>query len=140
MRHRKKNTEAQCVPVVLLVDDDPDIRGLTAHQLTQSGFEVLTAGDAASAILTCRVHPATIDVLLTDLGLPGVSGRELTRAATAIRPAMNVIYLSGIPEQTAINQGLIPPGATFIAKPYTLDHLTATLWAITAPQSASSLR
>ena len=140
VRHRKKRIEARYVPVVLLVEDEPDIRGLTAHQLTRSGFEVLTAGDAASAILTCRVHPGSIDVLLTDLGLPGVSGGELARAATAIRPAMNVVYLSGVPEQIALDHGLIPPGATFIAKPYTLDNLTTTLRAVTSPQSAGSLR
>lgn len=53
---------------------------------------------------------------------------------------MKVVYIPGIAEQITINQGLIPPGATFIAKPFTLDHLTATLRAVTAPQSATSRR
>ena len=82
---RKKQNKTQSVPVVLLVEDDPDIRDLVAHRLTQCGFEVLTAGDAVSAIMICRVHAAAIDVLLTDLGQPGVSGRELTRSVIALR-------------------------------------------------------
>ena len=62
-----------------------------ARMLQLRGFDVLTAKDAVDAITTCRVHEGTIDLLLTDLGLPGVSGGELARSAHTIRPQMEMV-------------------------------------------------
>jgi DNA-binding response OmpR family regulator len=76
---------------------------------------------------TCRVHQGTIDLLLTDLGLPGVSGGELSRSASALRPEMEIVYVSGIPKDIAIKKGLIKAGAPFIPKPFTADQLAGTL-------------
>lgn len=110
-------------PTVLLVDDDADIRELAAIMLTKRGFEVLTAGDAAEAIMTCRVHSAPIDVLVTDLGLPGVSGGELSRSAAALRPALRIVYISGVPRDTAVGSGTIAADAMLVTKPFTGDTL-----------------
>jgi DNA-binding response OmpR family regulator len=122
-------------PVVLLVEDDEDLREMTTQMLEMRGFTALTAQDAVSAITQCRVFDGTIDVLLTDLGLPGVSGGELARSAAAIRPTMEIVYISGIPQDIAIKKGLIKAGSPFIAKPFTTDVLAGTLRSVLARHS-----
>jgi DNA-binding response OmpR family regulator len=124
-------------PVVLLVEDDADLRDMTAQMLELRGFETLVATDAVTAITTCRVYDGNIDVLLTDLGLPGVSGGELARSAIAIRPQMEIVYISGIPQDIAIKKGIIKAGAPFIAKPFTTDVLAGTLRSVLARHSNS---
>src|SRR3954453_5899807 len=125
-------------PVVLLVEDDEDLREMTMQMLELRGFHVLVAQDAVSAITTCRVFDGTIDVLLTDLGLPGVSGGELARSAAAVRPDMEVVYISGIPQDIAIKKGLIKAGSPFIAKPFSTDVLAGTLRSVLARHSNST--
>ena len=125
-------------PVVLLVEDDDDLRDLTSQMLELRGFTALIANDAVSAITTCRVFDGTIDVLLTDLGLPGVAGGELARSASAIRPQMEIVYISGLPQDIAIKNGIIKAGATFIAKPFTTDVLAGTLCSVLARQGNPS--
>jgi DNA-binding response OmpR family regulator len=124
-------------PVVLLVEDDLDLREMTTQMLELRGFHTLVAGDAVSAMTTCRVYEGTIDVLLTDLGLPGVSGGELARSAAAVRPQMEVVYVSGIPRDIAVKKGLIKVGSPFIAKPFTTDVLAGTLRSVLARHSNS---
>ena len=122
-------------PVVLLVEDDEDLREMTTQMLQLRGFEVLSAQDAVTAITTCRVHSGNIDVLLTDLGLPGVSGGELARSAATIRPSMQIVYISGIPKDIAVKKGLIKAGSPFVAKPFTTDVLAGTLRTVLAQSS-----
>jgi DNA-binding response OmpR family regulator len=81
-------------PVVLLVDDDGEHRQGIARMLREHGFEVLEAPDAASALITCRVFSGPIDLLLPRPGLPGVSGTELARSASAGRPDLRILFLT----------------------------------------------
>ncbi|GIE75624.1 hypothetical protein Aph02nite_15740 [Actinoplanes philippinensis] len=127
-------------PVVLLVEDDQDLRELTTQMLEMHGFSVLAAKDPVGALMTCRVHDGAIDVLLTDLGLPGVSGGELSRSATTVRPGMRVVYVSGVPEEIAVKRGLIKAGSPFIAKPYTADVLAGRLRSVLAQTSSTTDR
>ena len=135
-----KASEPRSGPVVLLVEDDEDLREMTTQMLQMRGFHALVANDAVSAITICRVFDGTIDVLLTDLGLPGVSGGELARSAAAIRPRMQVVYVSGIPRDIAIKKGLIRSGAPFIPKPFTTDQLAGTLRTVLSQQSGTPAR
>src|SRR3954449_11232970 len=84
-------------PTVLVVDDEEDLRDIMRRMLERRGFTTLVAGDSKQAIAACREHPEEIDILLTDLGLPGVSGGELSRTAAQLRPGMRVVYISGLP-------------------------------------------
>jgi DNA-binding response OmpR family regulator len=86
-------------PVVLLVEDDSDLREMTTQMLEIRGFHVLAANDAVSAITTCRVFDSTIDVLLTDLGLPDIPGDLVIRhvVATARRRPW-VVVVTGYDE------------------------------------------
>ncbi|MCO8269833.1 response regulator [Actinoplanes sp. TRM 88003] len=133
------NTSApQQGPVVLLVEDDEDLRDMTSQMLELRGFQVLVATDAVTAITKCKVHEGKIDVLLTDLGLPGVSGGELARSAHAVRPGMETVYISGMPQEIAIRRGIIKRGASFIAKPFTADQLAGTLRSVLAQHNSNA--
>jgi DNA-binding response OmpR family regulator len=114
-------------PTVLVVDDEEDLRDIMRRMLERRGFTALTAGDSRQAIEVCREHPGTIDVLVTDLGLPGVSGGELSRTASELRPSMQVIYISGLPREIAVADGLIAEDALLVKKPFTTEGLIEAL-------------
>jgi DNA-binding response OmpR family regulator len=119
-------------PTVLVVDDEEDLRDIMRRMLERRGFDILVAGDSESAIATCQDHQGVIDVLITDLGLPGASGGELSRAAIALRPAMSVIYISGLPKDIAVTKGLIDDDSLLVKKPFTSDLLIEALRVVIA--------
>jgi DNA-binding response OmpR family regulator len=124
-------------PTVLVVDDEEDLRDIMRRMLERRGFATLTAGDSQQAIAACREHPGEIDILVTDLGLPGVSGGELSRAAIALRPGMRVVYISGLPKDIAVADGLIDGDALLVKKPFTTDLLIEALRSVLAERAAS---
>jgi len=117
-------------PMVLVVDDEEDLRDIMRRMLERRSFATLVAGDAGQALALCREHPGVIDVLVTDLGLPGDSGGELARTASGMRPKMGVVYISGLPKDIAVAKGLIPPDAVLVKKPFTSDLLLEALRAV----------
>ena len=123
-------------PTVLVVDDEEDLRDIMRRMLERRGFDALMAGDSEQAVEVCRVHPEEIDVLVTDLGLPGASGGELSRAATALRPRMGVVYISGLPKDIAVSKGLIAEDALLVKKPFTSDLLIEALHQVIAQRGA----
>jgi DNA-binding response OmpR family regulator len=112
---------------VLVVDDEEDLRDIMRRMLERRGFDILIAADSVQAIAACQEHQGDIDVLITDLGLPGVSGGELSRAAVALRPDMGVVYISGLPKDIAVTKGLIGDDALLVGKPFTSDLLVEAL-------------
>ncbi|WP_127498384.1 response regulator [Actinoplanes solisilvae] len=114
-------------PTVLVVDDEEDLRDIMRRMLERRGFDTLIAGDSQQAITACREHPGDIDILVTDLGLPGVSGGELSRSATKLRPSMSVVYISGLPKEIAVADGLIGEDALLVKKPFSSEVLVKTL-------------
>lgn len=114
-------------PVVLLVEDDPDVREMITQHLELRGFVVLTASNAVEALVACRTVQGGVDVLLTDLGLPGVSGSELARAVEADQPHVRVLYISGVPRDVAVRRRLIRSDARLLTKPFTADALAGTI-------------
>ena len=117
-------------PTVLVVDDEEDLRDIMRRMLERRGFATLVAGDSDQAIAVCREHPGVIDVLVTDLGLPGVSGGDLARNASGLRPEMGVVYISGLPKDIAVTKGLIGADALLVKKPFTSDLLLEALRSI----------
>jgi DNA-binding response OmpR family regulator len=117
-------------PTVLVVDDEEDLRDIMRRMLERRGFSTLIAGDSQAAIGVCRDHPGEIDILVTDLGLPGVSGGELSRTATELRPGMRVVYISGLPKEMAVADGLIDPDALLVKKPFSTELLIEALHAV----------
>ncbi|BFU42142.1 response regulator [Krasilnikovia sp. MM14-A1004] len=118
---------APAQPTVLVVDDEEDLRDIMRRMLERKGFRALVAGNSEQALEICRGQEGDIDILVTDLGLPGVSGGELAHAAAEMRPTMAVVYVSGLLKEIAVDQGLIPDDAVLIKKPFTSDVLIETL-------------
>ncbi|GAA2504710.1 response regulator [Winogradskya humida] len=125
-------------PTVLVVDDEEDLRDIMRRMLERRGFATLVAGDADQAVGVCREHPGPIDVLVTDLGLPGVSGGDLARSASGLRPEMGVIYISGLPKDIAVSKGLIAEDSLLVKKPFTSDLLLEALRLILAEKAATA--
>ncbi|MGK5679418.1 response regulator [Actinoplanes sp. URMC 104] len=124
-------------PTVLVVDDEEDLRDIMRRMLERRGFSTLIAGDSQQAIAVCREHPGAIDILVTDLGLPGVSGGELSQAATELRPDMSVVYISGLPKEIAVADGLIGEDALLVKKPFSRDVLVDALRSVLGERSGT---
>jgi DNA-binding response OmpR family regulator len=122
-------------PTVLVVDDEEDLRDIMRRMLERRGFDTLVAADSEQAIAACRDHDGDIQVLITDLGLPGASGGELSRAATALRPGMGVVYISGLPKDIAVTKGLIGDDALLVKKPFTSEVLIEALRVVIAEKA-----
>jgi hypothetical protein len=108
---------------ILLVDDEPSIRELAGRVLREQGYHVLDAGDSATALMITRQHPGPIDLLITDVVMPGMNGRDLARWVKSSRPGAEVLYISGYPDSS---NGLPWTGspAVCLLKPFSPQELT----------------
>ncbi len=107
---------------VMVVEDDPAVRMLVLNVLDELGYTVHPAADARTA-LPLLESSLRIDLLVTDVGLPGMNGRQLAEVARQHRPGLKVLFMTGYAEQAAERQGFLEPGMDLIAKPFTLDAL-----------------
>lgn len=114
-------------PVVLVVDDDEDIRDTVAHMLGVRGFRVFTAADRDGALAICRELDGGVDVLVADLSLPGDAGGALARDVTAQYPYVKIVFVTGIPRNIALTMSLVQPDAPYLQKPVNPDVLAALL-------------
>ena len=102
---------------VLLVEDDPGVRALARDALEEAGFTVLAAPDGTAALRLAARHGAGVDVLLTDVVMPGMSGPELARVLRLREPALEVVFMSGYPGHELVRRGTESEGARFLQKP-----------------------
>src|SRR4029077_18402767 len=107
---------------VLVVEDEEGLRELSKRLLQRRGYTVLIAANADEALRLFEDHPS-IDVLLTDVVMPGASGPELTRQLIEQRPALRVIYMSGYTEDAIVQHGVLKSGIAFLNKPFTSQTL-----------------
>jgi two-component system cell cycle sensor histidine kinase/response regulator CckA len=107
---------------VLLVEDEDGLREMVKRFLLRQGYTVLAAGGADEALRLFDQNPA-IDVLLTDVVMPGASGPELVRQLVARRPGLKAIYMSGYTDEAIVQHGVLNPGIAFLHKPFTSDTL-----------------
>lgn len=114
-------------PTVLVFDDEDDLRDIMCRMLERRGFATLPAGDPDDAISVCRLHDGEIHLLLADLGMPDAIGVELARQATAVRPDLRVLYISGLPKEVAVRQGVVDDDVTVVQKPFTTDSLVSAV-------------
>jgi CheY-like chemotaxis protein len=115
---------------VLLVEDDHAVRGIARAALTRHGYQVLTAGDAVEALAVARAFPAAIHLLLTDVVMPGMGGRELAERVTAERPGVRVLFMSGYTEDEVLHRGVSAEAMAFVPKPFTPEGLAAKVRAV----------
>jgi len=112
---------------VLLVEDELLVRQLTHEILRRHGYRVLQAADGLEALTLIHDHPDRIDLLLTDVVMPRMSGHELVERARPVRPDMRVLYVSGYSEEAIARQGQLTEGTDLLAKPFTPGLLTAKI-------------
>jgi PAS domain S-box-containing protein len=110
---------------ILVVEDEVNLRRLTRQFLENQGYTVLEAADGAEAVQICVAHQGIIHLLLTDVIMPGMNGRELAHRVSEIRPNMKVLYMSGYTENAIGHNGTLDAGITLLQKPFTLHALKA---------------
>src|ERR1700746_618568 len=110
---------------ILVVEDETNLRRLTRQFLENQGYTVVEAPDGAAAVQICVAHQGMIHLMLTDVIMPGMNGRELAQRVSEIRPNMRVLYMSGYTENAIGHNGTLDAGITLLQKPFTLHALKA---------------
>jgi two-component system cell cycle sensor histidine kinase/response regulator CckA len=104
---------------IMVVEDDAGVRELVRLMLEANGYEVLAVDDAAEAMSVCTQDPARVDLLLTDVVMPGVNGRVLAERLGEVSPGMRVLFMSGYSDEAVHRHGQITDNAAFLEKPFT---------------------
>jgi PAS domain S-box-containing protein len=118
----QENEKGGC-ETVLLVEDEESVRELVRETLAARGYKVLEAENGEIGLRVAEAHGDGIDILITDVVMPGMGGRELAKKLLQLRPNLGVLYLSGYTEDTILHQGALDPGTAFLQKPFTLQNL-----------------
>jgi signal transduction histidine kinase/ActR/RegA family two-component response regulator len=108
---------------ILVVEDDTSVRELAAYILEGQGYRVLAAGNGREALRVCDGHDGQIDLLLTDVILPEMNGRELAEQLRMRQPAARVLYMSGYSDDLIADRGVLDEGLVVLSKPFTMDTL-----------------
>ena len=108
---------------ILLVEDEEAVRTMVSKILKNKGYTVLEAAHSKEAFEVCERHEGPIHLMVTDVIMPQMSGRELAERLASLLPEMKVLYMSGYPDNTIIQHGVLEPGTAFLQKPFTLSSL-----------------
>jgi len=114
---------AKGTETILLVEDEPEVRSVVERMLQQNGYTVIASENGGAALELSRGPGFDIDLLLTDMVMPGISGREVAQAILSTHPDVAVLIMSGYNDETVERQGSPLPGASFIGKPFTMVQL-----------------
>ena len=117
--------DAQGSETILLVEDESSILEMTTLMLQRLGYTVLTAETPGKAIHIAREHAGKIHLLMTDVVMPEMNGRELFEKASRICPDVKVLYMSGYTEDVIARRGIMEEGVQFIRKPFSVKALAA---------------
>lgn len=112
---------------ILLVEDEPTLLQLAERQLTTLGHRVLAAGTPSAAVAIAASYGETIDLLLTDVVMPEMSGRALWQELTTLRPGLKCLFMSGYTANVIAHRGILDAGIHFLQKPFTVQELSAKL-------------
>ncbi|GAB7530285.1 response regulator [Pseudomonas sp. 3A(2025)] len=117
-------TYAKAGETVLIVEDDPAVRTLVSEVLSELGYAFVEAADAQSAVPVLE-SDTRIDLLISDVGLPGMNGRQLAEIARQLRPGLKVLFITGYAEHAAVRGDFLGSDMQMITKPFAFDHLTS---------------
>ena len=112
--------------VVLVVEDETVVRGLIVEVLSELGYRAIEAADGPEGLAVLEAA-GRIDLLVTDIGLPGLNGRQVADAARILRPGLKVLFMTGYAETAAQASGFLDPGMTLITKPFAMDVLASRM-------------
>jgi PAS domain S-box-containing protein len=115
--------------VVLVVEDEPVVRGLIVEVLGELGYRVIEAADGPAGLGQLEARQR-IDLLVTDIGLPGLNGRQIADAGRLRRPGLKVLFMTGYAETAMLGEGVLETGMAMITKPFAMDALAARVHAI----------
>ena len=115
---------------ILLVEDDPGILHLGQNILKQLGYRTLTASLPGDALLVAEHHSGRIDLLITDVIMPGMDGKELAVQLTSLRPELKVLYMSGYTADVIAHHGVLDEGVSFLQKPFSIKGLADKIRAV----------
>jgi PAS domain S-box-containing protein len=110
---------------ILLVEDDPQLRELSSSVLSHCGYRVLKAATPEEGIAICESNHQEIRLLVTDVVMPRMNGRQLAERIQRVSPKIRVLYISGYTDNAIVHYGVLDPGLWFLAKPFTLSALVA---------------
>jgi len=122
-RIETKPAKKSACETVLLVEDEESVRQLVRELLEAEGYKILEAQNGDEALRVADTH-SDIDLLITDVVMPGMSGRELSARLCASHPHTKLLYLSGYTEDAIVHEGVLDPGTAFLQKPFTLQTLS----------------
>ena len=122
---------------ILVVDDEPSIRKLVTVMLEEKGYGVLAAGNGENAVRLCRENPA-IDLLLTDVVAPGMSGPAIADQVAALNPAVKVLFMTGYDGTYLVQHYAVAKGYSLLAKPFTMGQLEHKIESVLAGVAAES--
>jgi two-component system cell cycle sensor histidine kinase/response regulator CckA len=108
---------------ILLLEDEEQVRRVALAILRRHGYHVLEASNATEAFRICEAHPERIDLLLSDVVMPQMSGPEVARRIARARPETKILCMSGYTDETVVRHGILEAGIAFIQKPLTPDSL-----------------
>jgi two-component system, cell cycle sensor histidine kinase and response regulator CckA len=108
---------------ILLVEDEEPVRSMVSKVLQNKGYTVLEARHGNEAIEVSERYEGSINLMVTDVIMPQMSGRELAERLTLMRPEMHVLYMSGYPDNAIVQHGVLEPGTSFLQKPFTINAL-----------------
>jgi CheY-like chemotaxis protein len=110
---------------VLVVEDEPQVRAVTVRVLRGHGFRVLVAGSGGEALEVAGATLDPVDLVVSDVVMPGMDGRSAVDALRSLHPSMRVLYVSGYPEAHFAGRGILEPGVELLQKPFTPAALLA---------------
>jgi PAS domain S-box-containing protein len=120
---KSQQNEAGGCETVLLVEDEESVRELVRVTLVSRGYNVIEAENGECGLRVAEAFKEHIDILITDVVMPGIGGRELAKKLLLLRPGISVLYLSGYTEDAVVTQGALGPSTAFLQKPFTLQNL-----------------
>ena len=122
-----------------MAEDEPSLRKLTCNTLRESGYKVLEAEDGARAIETASQYKGDIQLLLTDVVMRGMNGRELADTMLSARPKIKVLYMSGYTDGAVATHGVLASGIVILRKPFTRKQLQQSVGEMLAENTGGGL-
>ena len=110
----------------MVVEDEPVVRGLIVEVLSELGYTALEADNGTTG-LTLLNSGSRIDLVVTDIGLPGLNGRQMVDAGRVTRPDLKVLFMTGYAENAATSNGFLEPGMEMVTKPFAMDALAVQI-------------